>query len=69
MILSADNASVDSIQSLPWWAQLLIGLGLIIAGVLLHMLDRKTDSDFGFLEIAAFLLGCGGLYVTAVALF
>lgn len=69
MILSAEKASVDSIQSLPWWAQLLIGVGLTLASVLLHMLDKKTESEYGFLEIVAFLVGCGGLYVTAVALF
>ncbi|MFG2210991.1 hypothetical protein [Streptomyces sp. NPDC048638] len=62
----ASDADISSVSTLPWWVQLIIGVGLMLAAGGMHALDKHLDSDF--LEFGAFVVGLAGLFVTASAL-
>ncbi|AEM88893.1 hypothetical protein [Streptomyces violaceusniger] len=67
MLLSAGNTPANDIALLPWWAQLLIGVALIVVAAAMHHFGKKIESDI--MDMASFLLGCGGLYALVTALF
>mgnify|MGYP006951366771 CR=1 FL=1 len=62
----ASDADLSSTAELPWWLQLVIGMGMLLAAGGLHELDKRIDSDF--LGLAAFLVGLSGFVVVVSAL-
>jgi hypothetical protein len=58
---------MSEISHLPWWAQLLIGLGMVGGGAVLGVLAQRFDACL--LGIAALLLGIAGLAAVFTALF
>ncbi|WP_266554374.1 hypothetical protein [Streptomyces sp. NBC_01142] len=61
----ASDADLSSVTELPWWLQLIIGLGLLFAAGGLHAADKRMDSDF--LELGAVVVGFAGVYVVVSA--
>jgi len=53
---------MNAIHHLPWWAQLLTGIVLIIGGVTAELINqRHLNGDSRTLTIAACLLGFAGI--------
>jgi hypothetical protein len=66
-LAAADAHSLKDIQSLPWWAQLLVGAGLTAASVTSGYLADKWDSLL--LGILTFFFGIAALIIVYGALF
>ncbi|MFI6528137.1 hypothetical protein [Streptomyces uncialis] len=62
----ASDADLSSVDKLPWWLQLIIGIAMLLAAGGLHELDKRIDSDF--LGFGAFFVGFGGFVVVMSAL-
>lgn len=58
---------MEQIKHLPWWAQILIGIGMLALAGGMHEADKKVDSDW--LDLGAFLMGIGGFIVLLNALY
>lgn len=54
---------MNAIHHLPWWAQLLTGIALIVGGATAEIVNQHLDDDVPALTIASFLLGIAGTLV------
>lgn len=55
------------VQHLPWWAQLLVALGLIAAGATLSRLEDQLDVSF--LSVIGFAMEIAGALLAFTVLF
>ncbi|WP_327391546.1 hypothetical protein OG728_39430 (plasmid) [Streptomyces microflavus] len=65
----ASASSPHAIATLPWWAQLLIGMALLFGGIALGKLNKRKDVDSDALDIVAFALKCAAVVAVLYALF
>jgi len=63
----ASDTQLSDISHLPWWAQLAIGIGLMLLAVALDKAEDRLESDL--LGMAAFAAGLAGCLVTLAVLF
>lgn len=61
LTLAAHQHSLADINSLPWWAQFTIGLGLVAVAVLAGWVGEKQDSCLP--AVVAFITAVAGLGV------
>jgi hypothetical protein len=69
-LAAAQDHSLADISTLPWWVQLIIGLGLVAIGMLFSWIAKRGDEGTGCLaSCVAFATGLAGLLVLISALF
>jgi|GEM_PF-2881799 len=69
MMVLADEAKAGIVGTLPPWALILVGLGLLLVAALLHRFCEKSKEEPFLLEMASFVCGIGGLYALLRGIF
>ncbi|MFJ5951380.1 hypothetical protein [Streptomyces noursei] len=60
---------MKSVEALPWWLQLLIGVSLLFGGFAIGKINERKDVDSEAIEVVAFAMKFAAVIVVLYALF
>ncbi|MFI5864543.1 hypothetical protein [Streptomyces sp. NPDC051546] len=65
----ASGSSLNSVDALPWWLQLLIGVAMLFGGFTLGKINERKDVDSEAIDVVAFAMKFAAVIIVLYALF